>query len=654
MVPEFLKLISEKKIKSDGLVPSDKIEHRLYQLILSHSTLQDARNFRLYSYQTNYSEFADVQKIELFRSLQKLEKRGIIRQIFVVTYDKERNNLFVIPYFLAAKESESLDEIISSIIDISAISLEQHIQTLPELNKWNTQVTLESELEGRFKPDNSSSIFFDILKFVSIENFSVPIDYNYLEKLKTMIRDRLIANKAIIYIPEYGMFPLKGKDYINLFETTCSFIQAISEKLFKTNKNYERCNQKIDLESKLYYENPSLPISPQFCENRAKLFDTIMQDQSQSDQYQGRLGWLIIQKLKDIVKEKYILLKRNQNAVKFEEIKKELMDPEKNGLSNIAFYQQADIESMPEYIWERITHDENLVYGKWEFPEGTIHAVSKKEIYHFKRAISDVVTLPEHMKWQILLLRVLVEKVEDELPGFFDDKDFVRKYGRLLRSVYIPYIPWYYKIFMMLGLTWFQDKAFTLAKQKIKTFQELYKEKNESKLESLKKEREESIIKQKNTIDLLEKRNKVISKVDELIFRNHFFPSRKELHEQFPEYSATEFERILSENKFQRVLYKSQLENGDNTLILQPYDTDWLKIISNVMKVINQYKGKDFEQFENGFDFQERLKAIKKYIEKPNNKLSLTKKTDIDAYKKLELEIQKNETRKEQDLSKYL
>lgn len=654
MPPGFLQLIPEKNIKSDGLVPSEKIEHRLYQLILSHSTFEDARNFRLYSYQTEYSEFADIQKIEIFRSLQKLEKRNIIRQVFIVTYDKGRNYLYVIPYFLASKESESIDEIISAIVEISSLSIEQYIQTLPELNKWNAQVTLESEFEGRFKSDASSTVFLDVLRFISIENFSVPIENNYLDQFKSLIKEKLVERKAIIDIPKFGMIPLKGNDYIALFELVCSFLEDLSIKTFGNNKHFERCSQKIDLESKLHYEDPSSSVSVKFCIDRARLYEMIMQDQFQKKDYNGHLGPLILYSIKEMVQEKYEDRKRQENGKNHEEILKGLLDPERNGLAAILFLQQADLESLPNCIWEKLINNENLVYANWEFPEGTIHALSKKEIHHFKQALSDIESLPAHMQWQILLLKALIEKEEDDLPGLFNDRDFVRKYGRLLRSVYIPYIPWYYKIFILLGLSWFQDKAFPIAKQKIQLYQEHYQKKNASKIESLKKKREEQVKKQRSEIELLEQRNIITAKLDELIFRKHFFPSRKELKDLFPEYSPNAFEQIIKEGRFQKVVYKSQLENGDNTLILQPYDSDWLKIINQIVKIVNQYNQIDYEKMENGLDFQERIKAIKKYIEKSSSKLNMNKKIELDPYKKLEHEIAKNELRKKQDFSKYL
>ncbi len=656
MVPDFLKIPSEAEIKARGILPSGKLEQILYTLILKMSTVDYARNFRLYSYDNMVPELADVSKFDIYRALQKLEQRGLIRHLFVVIYDLNRNQLNVVPYYASRKEDESWDELIDALVHLSVISLEQYISTLPDVGVMDIRIILESDSEGRFNPATTNKLFVNVLSIISADKFQVPIDYNYLEKLKELILIRLAEKNSVLHFPGYGMIPLKGKDFITIFETACTFMEETLPQKITVGKSMERCLKKIDLESRLYYENPSAPTTTDFCVKKTECMENTLRQMENpgKELTPGMLPLLIIRRVADTVGEMYKEKKNKEDQARYLGIKTELLNPEKIGMGSIAFFQHSDIVAFPEVVWQNLTRDNDLVYGKWEFPEGTIHALSKKDKNHFRKAVHDILMVPAHLKWQILILKVLIEESEEELNGLFHDKNFVRDYGKLLRSVYIPYIPWYYKIFLMLGLNWFQDKAFPMAKEKLMMGQKALGQKNQSKVDEYKKKQERLQLERRAKLDLLGKRDMIINRLDDIILNQKYFPTQKELQSSFPDLPSAEFERVIRLNNFQTLKYKPQMENGDSTLILHPYDTEWLRNIAHFKKIIETIFEKEINQKENPADVRERLLAIKKFIAKSSGKFNLTPKEVTDPYEALENEIQKNESRKLKDLSKYL
>ncbi len=656
MVPDFLKISSEAEIKARGILPSGKLEQILYTLILKMSTVDYARNFRLYSYDNMYPDIADVSKFEIYRTLQKLEQRGLIRHLFVVVYDLNRKQINMVPYYASRKEDESWDELIDALVHLSVISLEQYISTLPDVGVMDIQIILESDSEARFNPATTNTLFQDVLSVISVDKFQVPIDYTYLEKLKELILIRLAERKSVLHFPGYGMIPLKGKDFVTIFETACSFMEETLPQKITAGKSLERCLRKIDLESRLYYENPSAPITTEFCLKKTESMENTLRQMENPGKKltPGMLSLLMIRKVADTAREMYREKKNKEDHARYIGIKTELLNPEKIGMGSIAFFQHSDITAFPDVVWENLIRDSELVYGKWEFPEGTIHALSKKDKNHFRKAVHDILMVPAHLKWQILILKVLIEESEEELNGLFHDKNFVRDYGKLLRSVYIPYMPWYYKIFQMLGLNWFQDKAFPMAKEKLMMEQKALGQKNQSKVDEYKMKLERLQQERKEKLDFLDKRNMIINRLDDTIFNKKHFPTQKELQDSFPDLPSAEFARVIRLNNFQTVKYKPQLENGDSTLILHPYDTEWLRNIAHFQKIIEIIFEKEIKQRENPADLRERLLAIKKFIEKSSGKFNLTIKEEADPYRAMESEIQKSEARKLKDLSKYL
>ena len=118
-------------------------------------------------------------------------------------------------------------------------------------------------------------------------------------------------------------------------------------------------------------------------------------------------------------------------------------------------------------------------------------------------------------------------------------------YGRLLRQAYLGYMPWYFRIFMRVGLLLFQDRAFQLAKQKIQSEQKIFGKRNLDRWNDSEKEREQERLDKVNRVRDLALSNKMVEKLDYYYIGQNMIPTVAQVRAELSDIDPETFTRIL-------------------------------------------------------------------------------------------------------------
>jgi hypothetical protein len=226
----------------------------------------------------------------------------------------------------------------------------------------------------------------------------------------------------------------------------------------------------------------------------------------------------------------------------------------------------------PPDVWKDLLTDTELYYIKWQTPKGISHAFTGRDHSFIKSLVVGMITIQQGEHWKAVALKYLIDKNERTLRPLLIDTNFSVVYQELNKTVYKPYIPWYFRIFLFIPIQSLIEKFYDIAREKIKSEQEHFSNKNEDISKKLTQEIEN---KKKDHVEILRGEffsESVKRSLDDFYFNNRVVPTLQELMVLYPDDNT--FIEKLRKNKF-RIL-SLPVRGGENiSVVMYPDDDEW-------------------------------------------------------------------------------
>lgn len=664
----FLEVISESEAASKGINISDKLSHSLLKTIRAYSTVKMARNDALFVVGSEVFEAKDVSNQEVIQALKRLVNESIVAQLFKLHYHTEEAKIKLTPCFvsLGEEDKDSVKDIYYELIRLSASSLETYLQTVSGFDPdgfWS-DMQIDLSLEGNRPPAPTrlKSSIVRLFEPVHAGSFEVMPSMDMLNAMARDIEMELVSRGRVVRIPMYGLMPIKNDSILGRFESASDFMKSRLIPLYRENSQLGGELDQIDMEEAEYYSDEFAPRTSSFTCKRAAALSRVMAlpiarfpegttAPSRLERAPGMLAIATLQVLETLADEKYKEKHREENQKELAEIKNQMNNPQASWDQMILFFTDSEYEGLSPAIREGLNTDRNILYGTWEEPGVTIHVFLRNDPYAFRSLVQGMSLLPPSQHWQVLALRHILDLNDDHYENLFEDKAFVQLYGKLLRQVYTGYMPFLHRFLLSIGITFLQDRAFTLAKEKIRQQQNMRSLENRERSVQAAKEREEEKkkkirnLKKKSTVSL------IIQELDRHYFEQFRIPSIHDLRSKFSDYDQSSFQELLKKEQFQMVSVRKG-EDPEDRVVLYPLDQDWRvrfdRLKRVVERIVHTIESSGKEDFESKL-MMDRAKKVASFLDRnrsgagASQKILKQAKQEVDPYERFGEEIKKFE-----------
>jgi hypothetical protein len=391
----------------------------------------------------------------------------------------------------------------------------------------------------------------------------------------------------IASIQNYGFVPLRERDLLLRFETASDFF--ISRVLPKY-RNLGQAKRELSIiaaEEANYNMDEFAPHSGEFIAKRAVVIkrNILAEPGKKGSRFPGSLATEILINLEPVTRVKYLERKRQENTKIFQDFREKIILA-KTWSDSIIFMSNEESEKIPPDAWLRITQDPEILYGLWETSTTTVHVFMRGKSQTFRLLVNGMQSLPPEMHWQILAMKSILDKNERRFDDLFDDPEFISAYGKLLRMVYIGYIPLFYRILLMLGITLFQDSSFQIAKKKIIADQDALSRINKERI-GMQKERKLQERKERfSKVDDLEKVNHIMEVLDGFYLIENYIPTLEEVRSRVTQMDSNAFSNTIEKHHFQ-IIPPAKGSTIDE-ILLYPMNHEWRTKAARLRRVVDK------------------------------------------------------------------
>lgn len=642
----FLEILKEQEAIARGANLSDKINHAVYKAIKSLSSADSAKKNLLFTLSTNVPEILNLTKKDLQQVVQRLMGEKLVAQLFRLEYDPASGSPKILSCFVSQPpaERESLLQIYSEVNEQSLRTLEAFLNTRPAMTSDAVWADLETDLAATRVPDAAalSGTLVDLFSGIHASKFDVLPAPELISATIREIEDELVFRGKVVRIVDYGFMPVREPEILERFELTSDFFVAKVIPLYLNRGTLRRDLEQVQIEEAVYRADPFAAPTGEFTSRKAVLLKNAvvqtLQNRGQGARYPGALAVEVIIMLEQRARVKYQDRARADQMERHQAFKKKLVHSA-TWTDAIRFVTEEEIAAMPPDAWNRLLADHDLIHGLWEDMSGTVHVFVRNDQSAFRILVRGMADLPNVLHWQVLAMKLLLEKYEDRFRELFEDPEFVRSYGQLLRQVYMDFIPWYHRLLLQFGILWFQDKAFGHAKAAIGKTQETRAVRNKEKSKAEAQKREEDRKTKTKDLRNLASVNQVFAALDNLYLGQNRLPTITEVRALCPDVPLEGFVDFLREEGFQLVGGGASLEES---LVLYPLNQEWRTRAPRLRRVMDKI------QTSGSGSEQERLKRLRKFLarlERAAASDSPPEKDEDDPYEKFGKEIKKQKAR---------
>lgn len=608
----FLETLNESEAMARGANLDDKINYTVYNTIKGLSTQDSVRAATQFTLDTFVPDILNMTKSALAAVVRKLVVDHLVVQIFRLQFDAGRRQMQMVPCFLAQPTGDR-DTIFSLWVETNSLSIgevEKMLESRPALDQklFVADLALDLKSEQLPKTEEFKYAVVDFFSGVHAGNFEIVPPAQLIPATLAELQDELSRRQIALDIPDYGYLPLGSAKRVDLFELAGRFLTTRVIPRYKNRGNLKGELERILLEEARYHEGDPAPGTTEFTLSRATAVRKEALAAPRGDQgarFPGTLTVEIISRLAPLAAAEYEEGWREKN----EGFVRDFVDGINGGdtwLQVIRFMSEKDLEEAPPLARERLLSGGDLFTDTWLREDGEVRVFVRREISTFRMLVEGMQSLPAFQHWQILSLRSLMEKNEYELRGLFDDPEFVRAYGRLLRLVYQDYFPWYLRLLLALGLSMFQDSAFKIAKQKIQNEQKFLRDRHARTRAAREKQDEEE-----RKVAALRVRdttlgNRLIETLDDLYLERNKIPTVEEARLE-SDMSSSEFDDIIKRGTFQKI----KLSDG-GMILLYPLDHNWRSRVARLRRVLDRIRENIDEDV--GDSMGERVRKLEKHL----------------------------------------
>ena len=648
----FLEVISEAEAMTRGVNISDKITHLLFKNIRVLSTPENAVRGMLYSHNVTIQEIASHPKKEIINALKKMINEKVFAQIFRIEYNPDEAGLRVVPCFLALPQEDKFkpEMIFQEVILQSVKAIESYLDSLPYFDRENIWKDLETDFTSEKIPQVQAlpSVLVDIFQAVDIRKFEVPPSPEMIKSTIHEIEEELIYRGKIVPINDYGIMPVRDKDYLIRLETAGDFVSTKLIPLYKNTGNLKHELEQISLEEAFYFmDNFALPTSQFISKKTDALKKAVLASpgrKASGVRFPGSLAVEIVLSLNPRSAARYEERQLSDNRKELEKWRSRLKEISNYWQDNFHIMSETDLMKVIPFVRDQIMEDPDFIHGEWELAGETMHVFFLKEPTVVRMFAKGMQNLDSSAQWQAFLLKNLIDKNELYFKDLFMDPDFLRDYGKMLRKAYGKYISFFFRILELIGILFFQNQSYQTAKKRIMMEQQSLALRNKEFYAQKRSQMEEGKKEKLDKIRSMESSLKVIELLDQFYLAEKKIPTVEEVRNVLKNTDPISFRDILTNASFQTVQSGGKDSSFDTSILLYPLNYEWRaragrlhRIIDSVIQDLSSSETNPLEKIQ-----LDRAKKLKKFLNKKEGPaLKKAGVNDDDPYEKLAAEIKK-------------
>ena len=642
---KFLDLVRESDAITRGSQVGEKNHHALYRLIRRLSSIDMIRTGQIYTLETPIPELtaANLTRKALSSILKNLIEDRLITQLFIIRPGKNAVFEAVSCYIaLPADDLVPIGQLYYEMILKSVANIEEVIKQLPVYKHEDIKKDLEADFAARGAPpfDKLNRTILDPVRIIVPGIFDFVPDADLIRFGKADLKEELIRRQLFAELFEYGLMPLKKEEISLRFEVAGDFLTNRLIPHYRDRQNLKAELEAIYVEESAYYLDPFAPRNADFIVRKATAMKKNLIGQSQGERirFPGLLAIEQILQLAPFIEE----LNRDQDKRDIQEglsdIMNRLRSIDSQNWQDMALYLDEDeVDEIHPEVFKQLLSARDVMNSSWETTKGTLLILARKDRQIFEGLVNGMAASEGVENWHVLALKFMIEKYESDFPNLFQDEGFRSMYGRLLRKVYLRYIPFYHRILIYLGIGIFQDGAFQTAKDRIMEEQNRLavrnKQRKETQMQKRLVERRERLAKAKDLGAIMHINEKI-----DACFRNGELPTASRLAKESSGMEPAALLDFLKRNSFQML----PLEDGDDSIVLYPLDQNWRVRSARLIRLLDSWKEKQSD--DTNLDralFYQSLPRIRRLL-LDRGVAGQKKRDEEDPYEKFSKELKKH------------
>jgi hypothetical protein len=646
----FLTAYKEKEAVVMGLAPTGKYQQVLYNHIKKSSSISNAGSGNLVTIREMQIEKSKLKRSEVVDILNQLISVKLVCHTVCLEFDPYQRKLRTKSYFITHPPTERQDTLYTVFEEVLESSIAA-VKSWIELRDSLKTDVFKKLLERQYSLSNASDYYefggsiINFQKEFAAKNFEVPVSGELLEYTATEVREKVIANKMGIPLPDNLVLIIKEGEILEHYEVAAEFMESKIIPALKTDPVFKQKVDKIVLDQMAHDVEKFASKTASFVAKKARevKLGKMTTATEENPSYPGSLAIETILNLETQAERIYKQSWKKDCTQKIADFKAPLINPSSKTDSLMRFVKQTEILNYPKEVWQALIADDDLFYSEWETSGMTYHVFVSKDHRIFKLLVREMERLQPSESWKALALKTLIEENEDELKTLFEDTVFKNNYGKLLKHVYIEYMPWYFQfLFSFLSsFDFFKNYFFTTAKKKIVMQQQIYKSENEKKfkeeiqkVENEKRDKLNAIL--KDTVS-----NSISEILDRAYFHENLIPEMSYVKKFFPDVDDTKFKEYLQKGSF-RVI---ELSYKDQTvpIVLYPVNSDWPRKKNRLIRILDKHTevlGKEFATEDDKLQLL-KVNKLKSVIESNTQQEGKKKSGGTDPYIRLDRKIKK-------------
>ncbi|RME91442.1 MAG: hypothetical protein D6767_05200 [Candidatus Hydrogenedentota bacterium] len=584
---DYLNLITPQEASSRGINLNDKIRHAIYTAVQTRSTEKNAGSGQLFRYPNKYDELAGLPDSDFISAMKYLLADRLVAQLCALEYLFESDKLEMQLFFIAKPPApvETTGGLYREVIRYTAQEVEKWGFKRPDITSDNLYQLLKADFESEDLTEVSEGILYDIFADVKEESFLYTPAIGQLDTFKHDVLEDLSDYPDFILLENYGCCIVKDNNVLTVFNTAENFMQQRLMPIARNDPSCSRVFEQVYLEEEEHKADKNALPRTDFSLKRSKAIQKALQRKG-IKQGNGMLTLLLVQKLAN--RAASLLQKEYKDSMdqKLKELLQDVLSEEADIEKRFLSIPQEQQEEMPDRLWAALKEHPDIVLSEWELPTGKIYTILKKDAEVFAKWIRHLEKIPRPEIWQILATKKMLEAVEQEMPHLFQDKEFVKTYGHILRKAYLRYIPWYLWLFVFLGMQPFLDKAFQIAKGKIDSQQKKLAEKNKIKWQKKTAEIQEHRIAKATLLKEIQEKNKFKDILDEFYFVHGTIPTVNLVASKLSESDSKNLVERLKKLHF--ILLGGSEKKEGSMIVMYPRDREWSRLRGKLFSAVEQ------------------------------------------------------------------
>ena len=583
-------------------------------------------------------------------------------QIFRLEYDPNQPEPALVSCYLAFPADEKTNPVLiyNETVMASVQALESLLNGRPAATADAILRDFEADLTTEVnRPLELPAHLVNLFSVVHASRFDMVPVPELVQRTIADIQAELLYRARVYELLNYGLMPMRDNEIMTRLEAAIDFLDAKILPRYRNRGSLKRELDGIAMEESAYHLDPFVPPTPEFARRRAEAARSVAQADPgyRGGRFQGGLAIEVILALAPLAKQKYLERHQREIAQLHKELREKLINISNDWQDTVLFLSAEEKEKIPPEVARELAADPEILYGTWQLRDGVMNVYLRGSADALRSIVRALSIVPPERAWQALAVKAILEEHEDDFQYLFDDPNFLVSYGSMLRRVYMNYIPWYLRLLLSFGLTWFQDYSFQLAKKSIQVQQAGLSTRNRAREEERRQEKEAERKVELNRIREASAGNQIIEQLDAAYIERGRVPSVGEIQDAVAAHAKMEettFQEILRKNNFQIAAMLGKDASPRDAVLLYPLNHEWRTRAARIRRVLDRiFANRDADPLQ-----IERAKRAQKFLGKidsgggarsaPAAAAPATDVDDEDAFERFGDALEKHESRQKQ------